>query len=56
MKDWLSLCDGMEEAPDCNFPELEEFFSTDCAKYISHDVSARIYKLMREERKRKLGY
>ena len=56
VKDWLSLCDGMEEAPDCNFPELEEFFSTDCAKYISHDVAARIYKLMQEERKRKLGY
>ena len=45
-----------EETPGCNFQELEEFFSADCAKYISHDASARIYKFLREERKRKLGY
>ena len=56
VKDWLALCDGMEQTRECNFIELEEFFESDCAKYIDHSVAARIYKLMRDERKRKLGY
>lgn len=54
--DWLLLCGGMEESPDCNFNELEAFFESDCSNYISHDVAARIYKPLREFRKFKLGY
>jgi hypothetical protein len=41
-----------QETGDCNFSELTRFFESGCAGYISQGAAERIYKKLREERRR----
>jgi hypothetical protein len=50
--DWRYLCKGGEPRDDCDFGELTRFFESGCAGYISQGAAERIYKKLREERRR----
>ena len=52
IKDWRHLCDGGKETGDCNWKELEHFFTHDLETYLSgSDISAdHIYQELLLER------
>ena len=54
--DWRYLCNGGDEARDCNFKELERFFKNDCDTYlIGTDLSAEKLLTMLQQERRKAG-
>lgn len=50
--DWRYLCEGNKPTRDCNFNELDRFFKGGCSGYIDQELSERIYRKLRAEKRK----
>lgn len=50
--DWRYLCKGGVPERDRNFIELEQFFECGCCGYIDQELSERIYRKLRAEKRK----